>query len=150
MKKTLFLNLYVFVFTAVYLSVNAQNRSNKSTAYTFENAVTFLSQHTGIPSEAFDVNTFKYYENTLMNGVKMSGMYIAARSEQLGGFYEFFIRTDRSELAGQYWVFPVTGCFGKKVVGIQSFTVKNDECMCKTASEYNYQMKARDINAVFK
>ncbi|GCD77778.1 hypothetical protein JCM31826_12600 [Thermaurantimonas aggregans] len=109
-----------------------------------------MSLHTGLPKEAFDEKSFKNYENTLISGLKISGMYLAARSEQPAGFYEFFIRTDRTEMAGQYPVYPVTGCFGKKAMGIQNFVVKNDECSCKAASDYNYQMKARDVNSSFK
>lgn len=150
MKKTLYLSAFMYVFSAVYSSLHAQSKSSESSAYTFENAVSFLSLHTGIPKEAFDEKSFKNYENTTISGVKISGMYISARSEQLGGFYEFFIRTDRPDMAGQYRVYPVTGCFGKKTTGVQNFVVKNDECLCKTANDYNYQMKARDVNSSFK
>ncbi|WP_409768590.1 hypothetical protein [Thermaurantimonas sp.] len=150
MKKTLFLLGFIHVFTTIYSSLNAQNKSSESSAYTFENAVSFLSLHTGIPKEAFDEKSFKNYENIAISGVKISGMYVTARSEQLGGFYDFFIRIDRPEMAGQYRVYPITACFGKKATGIQNFLVKNDECLCNVVNNNNFQMKARDVNVVFK
>ncbi|WP_333596345.1 hypothetical protein [Schleiferia thermophila] len=138
----------LFVIACVFIFKPAGAQSDEK-RFSQEKVTEFLQMHTGIPSDMFDRNTFKYHSSASISGQRVSGIYLATRPLEDGKVYEFFLRTDKTLPACPYTAYYLAGCLSSRLAGLNAFTITNDECACKTSNAQNYLMRARDVNNIF-